>query len=386
MRQLALLSLVTAVLAAPSAASAAAPWSAPQPVPGSQAASPFTVGLSLGRGDRGVVGLSVNPTPELVGSPQYGAIAGYALGGPQPARSLGPYDLAAPPVAYGESRAIVAQQRILSREPDVARLAVSLASPPASLGSRQILDDSVKLRDVALAANADGEAAIAWTEDKGYRGRRANNDRLYLSVRKIGGRFGKPSVLVGSGKLADVSVAYGPNGHLLVAFERQAIDRAGQPGPRRVQARYRPARQGFGPIDDLGIERGVTDIVSAVAANGRAYVAWRTQDGGIEANRPLEVWAATKPASARRFRAAIAVHRGDRSIERPRGRLNIAIDRSGADAAIAFTGVGVPRPGTGVLMPVLVSSPAATAASGCPSSPAAATGPPAASSWRPAAR
>ena len=348
---------LAALLAAPAAASAAPPWTGPLTVPGSQQANPFSVGLSLGRGERGGLGFAVNPQPLLLNSPQTGAIAGVGPGAPGTPRSLAPYDLAAPPVAYGAIRSILALQRPLDRDRGIARVTVSLASLPGAIGERRVLDSSVKLRDLAVDADEDGNAAIAWTEDKGFSGRRANNDRLYLSLRPRGGRFGKPSVLVGSGKLSSVSVAYGANGHLLVAFERQAIDRAGRPGSRRVQARYRRPGHGFGAIDDLGRERGVTDLVTAVAANGRAYAAWGTQDGGIEANDPFEVYAATRPSGASRFRAGGLLFRGQgRSVDRPRGRLSIAIDRSGADAALAFTGVLDGGPVAGTLQPVLVAS------------------------------
>jgi len=354
--------VVTATLAAPAAASAAAPWSEPLAVPGSQLANPSTVGLSLGRDVRGALGFSINPTPELFNSPQTGAVTGVGRGAPGSPRSLAPYDLAAPPAAYGDIHSVLLQKRTLDRDRGIARIAVSLASLPGRIAPRRVLDASVKLRDVAVAANANGEAAIVWTEDKGFSGRRANNDRLYLSLRNIGGQFSKPSVLVGSGKLSSVSVAYGLNGHLLVAFERQAIDRAGTPGPRRVQARYRRSGRGFGPIDDLGRERGVTDLVTAVAANGRAYAAWGTQDGGIEANDPFEVYAATKSSSASSFRGAVRLFRGQgRSVDRPRGRLDLEIIRSGADAVLAFTGVADAGPAVGTLQPVLVAS---TATSG----------------------
>ena len=354
------LALASAVVAtAPAAARAAAPWSAPQPVLGSQQAGPFTVGLSLGRGDRGVIGYSVNPTPQLVGSPQTGGLAGYGPGGPLiPTQSIAAYDLAAPAVAYGETRSIVVQRRFLDRERKTTRLAVSLAKLPATTGSRQVLDSSVRLKDVAVATNGDGQAAVVWTEDKGYTRQRANNDRLYISLRKVGGRFGKPSVLVGSGKLAGVSVAYGTDGHLVVAFERQAIGRNGRPGPRRVQARYRGVRgHGFEPIDDLGVERGVTELVTQMTTDGRAYVAWGTQDGGIEANDPYEVYAATKPRTVSRFRDAVQLFRGrGSSVDRPRGRLSMALDRAGAEAVLAFTGVADGGPAVGTLRPVLVST------------------------------
>jgi len=346
-----------AALAVPAAANAAPPWTPPLTVPGSQQANPFSVGLSLGLAERGALGFAINPQPFLLNSPQTGAVAGVGRGAPGTPRSLAPYDLAAPPAAYGNIRSVLALARTLDRDRGIARVAVSLASLPGAIGERRVLDSSVKLRDVAVAANSDGEAAIVWTEDKGFSGRRANNDRLYLSLRPRGGRFGRPSVLVGSGKLSNVSVAYGINGHLLVAFERQAIGSSGTPGPRRVQARFRRARGSFGPIDDLGAEQGVTEIVTAVAANGRAYVAWGTQDAGIEANEPFEVHAATRASSAGRFRDAVALFRGrGRSVDRPRGRLSIALDRSGADGVLAFNGLADGGPVLGTLHPVLVSS------------------------------
>lgn len=103
--------LLTVALAAPVAASAAVPWSEPLTVPGSQAASPFTVGMSLGTSDRGALGFSNNAHPELLGGPRTGAIAGVGPGAPGLPRTLSPYDLAAPPVAYGVIHAVVLQQR-----------------------------------------------------------------------------------------------------------------------------------------------------------------------------------------------------------------------------------------------------------------------------------
>ena len=101
----------------------------------------------------------------------------------------------------------------------------------------------------------------------------------------------------------------------------------------------------------------MTEIVTAVAANGRAYVAWGTQDAGIEANEPFEVHAATRASRGTRFRDAVRLFRGrGRSVDRPRGRLSIAIDRSGADAVLAFNGLADGGAAFGTLHPVLVSS------------------------------
>jgi hypothetical protein len=351
--------LVIASLALPGAAGAAAPWSVPGTVPDTQRTNPFTTAISLGDDGRGVLGFT-STAPPSSGCTQIASVAGVGRGAPGRPRALSPYDLAAPPASYANIHSILVQRRTLNRACTSSRLAVSIASVPGSLGTRRILDDSVRLRHAAVAVNAGGQAAIAWTEDKGYKGRRANPDRLYLSLRPKGGRFGAPSVLVGSGKLSGVSVAYGSDGDLLVAFERQSIDSAGQPGPRRVQARFRRTGHGFGAIADLGPEQGVTDIATAVTPNGRGYVAWGTQDGGIEANDPFNVYAATKPAGPHSFRSANRLFTGrGRSVDRPGGRLGLGT--SGESALLAFNGVGDGGPAVGTIRPVLASSTDASA-------------------------
>ena len=217
---------LAAVLAVPAAANAAPPWTEPLTVPGSQQANPFSVGLSLGLGERGTLGFAINPQPLLVNSPQTGAVSGVGRGAPGNPRSLAPYDLAAPPAAYANIRSILALQRTLDRDRGIARVAVSLASlPGADRRAPRVLDSSVKLRDVAVAANNDGAAAIVWAEDKGFSGRRANNDRLYLSLRPRGGRFGTP---------------VGPR------RQRQAVERQ-----RRLRAQRPPARRVRAPGDRL---------------------------------------------------------------------------------------------------------------------------------------
>jgi hypothetical protein len=363
---------LTSVLANAPTASAAAPWSAPGTVLGTPSVNPFTIALSLGNGDRGALGFT-SSVPPASGCTQIAAVAGVGIGAPGRPRSLHPYDLAAPPVAYANTRAILAQRRTLDRSCATERLVVSFASLPGTIGTRRVLDSSVRLKDVALAANAKGQAAVAWTEDKGYAGRRANNDRLYLALRPAGGRFGKRSVIVGSGKLAGVSVAYGAGGDLLVAFERQTIASTGRPGPRRVQARFRRAGHGFGAITDLGPHQGVTDLVSAVTPAGRGYVAWGTQDGGIEANDPFNAYAATKLAGPRSFGSAVHLFSGKGGdVVRPGGRLGLGT--SGEDALLAFSGIGDGGPGIGTVRPVLASSTGARGTFGPPALVAGANG------------
>jgi hypothetical protein len=344
---------LTAFAAAPSAASAAPPWSAPGTVAGTPMVNPFTIAISLGNGDRGALGWT-SSVPPASGCTQIASVAVVGIGAPGRPRSLSPYDLAAPPVNYANLRSILVQRRTLDAACTTSRLAVSFASLPGTIGTRRVLDDSVKLKDVALAANAKGQAAIVWTEDKGYVGRRAQPDRLYLSLRPAGGRFGTPSVIVGSGKLSGVSVAYGSSGDLLVAFERQAIARSGRAGARRVQARFRRAGHGFGAITDLGPHQGVTDVVTAVTPAGRGYVAWGTQDGGIEANDPFNAYGATKAAGPHSFQAARHLFSGKGGdVVRPGGRLGLGTN--GEHGLLAFTGIGDGGPGVGTVRPVLTS-------------------------------
>ena len=347
------LALASAFAAAAPAASAAPPWSVPGTVPASQAVNPFTIAMSLGNGDRGALGYT-SSVPPASGCTQIASVAGVGIGAPGSPRSLSPYDLAAPPVAYANIHSILVQRRTLDARCTTSRLAVSFASLPGTIGTRRVLDDSVRLKGVALAANAKGQAAIAWTEDKGYVGRRAKPDRLYLSLRPAGGRFGTPTVIVGSGKLSGVSVAYGARGDLLVAFERQSISSSGSTGLRRVQARFRRAGHGFGAITDLGPHQGVTDIVTAVTPGGRAYVAWGTQDGGIEANDPFNVYAATKAAGPHSFQAARQLFSGrGGDVVRPGGRPGLGTN--GEHGLLAFTGIGNGGPGVGTIRPVLTS-------------------------------
>lgn len=351
--------VAAALAAAPAQATAAPPWSEPQTVPGTTFVLPFSPALSLGNAERGALGYTSSRPPSS-GCTQIASVAGVGRGAPGTPRSLTPYDLAAPPVAYGNTRAVLLQRRTLDTRCRRSRLVVSFASLPGSLGTRRTLDSDVNLRHAAVAVNAGGQAAAVWTEDKGYRGRRANDDRLYLALRPAGGRFGAPSVLVGSGKLSSVSVAYGAGGDLLVAFERQAIDASGQPGSRRVQARFRRTGHGFGAIADLGPEQGVTDLVTAVTPGGRGYVAWGTQDGGIEANDPFNVYAASKAAGPHSFHTARHLFGGEgRNIERPDGRL--ALVTTGENGLLAFGAVADAGPTIGTLRPVLVSSTDASA-------------------------
>jgi len=65
-----------------------------------------------------------------------------------------------------------------------------------------------------------------------------------------------------------------------------------------------------------------------MAADGRAVVAWSTQDGGEERNRPLRVRAAIRPRAGARFGRARMLDHGHR-VDDPFGGISLAVSPDG---------------------------------------------------------
>jgi hypothetical protein len=114
-------------------------------------------------------------------------------------------------------------------------------------------------------------------------------------------------------------------------------------GARRLGAHHR-----FGAIQTVGPDAGFADIATAIANNGRGYVAWGTQDLGEEANQPFRVYAAVKPAGSTAVRPGVQLDDGGGGLERPVGDVSIAVAPN-ADAAVAWSGVRTSRSTTGDL-------------------------------------
>lgn len=332
---------VAAACAAPGTAGAAAPWTAPAQLAGPADLPASAPAVDLGPFGRGLAGWSTSEGPADQLTRPTGRIAllagAAAAGGP---RDLSPYDLAAPPQAYGAGHGILLLRRRIGT---AQRVAVAIARADGSLGPRRVLADRIRLADTALSANEAGDAAAVWVQSRGTTTTGvARNDRLWLAVRRAGGALGRPRVLVGSGRLAAASVTVGRRGDVLVAFTRQAIRRGHETRERRVQARIRRAGRAFGPIDDLGPQQGFATLATAIAAGGRAYVAWGTQDLGEQADEPFRVHAAALPAGRAAFRDAQLLDPGS-GAERPVGRVAIGVAEDGT-ATVAWSGVVVRRP------------------------------------------
>jgi hypothetical protein len=363
-------------LALPAGASAAPPWSAPQNVPGSAGAAVLAPSLDFTRGSAGIVGWGTSPEP-FTGAPVTGRAGG--LSGATPASAtddLSPYGFAAPVQAYAATRTVALLERTLPGG-RAQRISVASGSVTGTFGTPRILQSSVapRIADADLAVNDRGDAIAAWIQERDTTSTGvALNDRLWISTRRAGGSFSRPTVLVGSGRLTNVDVAVGANGDLLAAFTRAPIASGHERRPRSVAVRYRRAGHGFGSIQTIGPNEGFADIATAIASNGRGYVAYGTQDLGEEADQPFQVYTAVKPAGPSGFRQTVQLDDGATGLERPVGNVSIAVAPN-ADATVAWSGVRIQSgPRRPIFYPVLAATTGAGARFGAAQSVAEGNG------------
>lgn len=218
------------------------------------------------------------------------------------------------PVTYGRSRAVLGQLF-------ADRVAVRFGSASGSFGPLRTLAFGRKLRRPVIAGNARGDVAVAWFHDRG-----TANDRVYVSIRRAGGRFARP-VRLEQGRIRSVSVAVGARGDVLVAWDAAGV----------VRARMRKAgRRGFDREDTIRSEEAFSArLQTAVASNGRAYVGWTSQhltEGGPAGSVIHQV--AVRPAgNGTRFRDAQLLEIGGATA----GPLKMGVDSRGK-ATVAWTG------------------------------------------------
>ncbi|MEA2295314.1 MAG: hypothetical protein QOE86_2953 [Solirubrobacteraceae bacterium] len=187
-------------------------------------------------------------------------------------------------VGYGARRVAVAASDPIPPARRRVRLTVRLGRAGGTLGTPAF--DAVR-RDVSrptLAADARGDLAFAWFENRGV-----HDDRVYVATRPAGGRFGSPR-LIATGQLRNLTVAVGRRGQLLTVWEDFG----------RLRVRFR------GRTQTLRSEPAFTQRLRArVDAGGRAVVAWDAQavsSGGDIGTGYVEV--AVRAAGAARFAAA----------------------------------------------------------------------------------
>ena len=125
----------------------------------------------------------------------------------------------------------------------------------------------VRVAGTARARNARGDVAIL-----GHVSRRApkrsTHDRLYLTVGRAGHRFSRPLRLTGTGGPAGLGVGISARGDVVAAWVRDGVIYARERRPNgRLGRRVRVARDA---------SAGPPSV--AVAANGRAAIAWTSQE------------------------------------------------------------------------------------------------------------
>jgi hypothetical protein len=136
-----------------------------------------------------------------------------------------------------------------------ATAAVAIGAPDGSFGTPVDLPDVTDFPTVRMAANARGDAIVAYT---------ATAQRILYVYREAGGGFGSPKPLAASGDL--VGLAVDADGTALAVVRVNG----------RVQVTTRPPGGDFGTRSTVpGIPRGKYGFLSfAAARNGRALLAF----------------------------------------------------------------------------------------------------------------
>jgi hypothetical protein len=289
--------IAAAALAAPPAASAA--WSPPDTL---SSARTTISGPRAGIGRDGrALALWTWTDGTRTGTSVASRAAGAAAFGAERTLARGPIaDQRTPfltgPAVYGPRRAIVAATGFTARTGRRMAIGVRFGTTAGRFGALRRLRTARGIRGTALAVNGSGDAVLAWFEDRGVR-----TDRVYVSPRRRGGRFGTPRRLA-TGRIRSVAAAVGPSGDVVVAWSER----------RRLRARFRPrGLRSFLPAQTIRSAAAANaEIEAAVNAGGRAVLAWSAQRASEGGERdPVSFQGAVKPAGSRRFAAAQTLER-----------------------------------------------------------------------------
>jgi hypothetical protein len=312
------IAVAVVALAVPAASLADPPWSAPQNISSAHLFAGPTLGAVASGDGRALAFWSSQDTTEprlrwrVASRPP-----GSATFGPQQSAPHDLFDI----VAYGNSRTLAGFQRMIG-PPEIGRtkLQVRFGRTDGTFGHATTVADDNRLLRPAIATNAKGDAALAWFADCG-----TFNDRVFVSLRSAGGRFGHP-IRLEEGRIRSVAVAVGPEGQVLVAWDARG----------KIQARFRRSMTTpFGTTETLRSEETFfAQIHAAIGTSGRAYLAWSAKfvsEGG--AQHPVFYEAAVRP-SGQWFRAATLLE--TQPANRPQEPIGITLN--GRDATVAWSG------------------------------------------------
>ena len=248
-----------------------------------------------------------------------------------PLKSLGG-DLVAGPVrlADGTFAALTSTSTALSGEcTPLRRLELVTLAAAGDVATRALLADGVAVYSSAIVAGAGGGLAAVWLEvDEA-----ADTETLKLTVN------GGPPAAIATGEgveepaISDLALLAEPGGGYLLAWSE----------PKHVRAVSIAAAGAVGAPVAIGEADSISTVRAGVAANGRAVIAWSTQDGGEERNRPLIVRAAIRARAGEPFAHAHLLRRGD-TIDYVLGGFSLAVSPEGR-AVLAWADVNGTRYG-----------------------------------------
>jgi hypothetical protein len=209
------------------------------------------------------------------------------------------------PVLYSTSRALGLDQHVTS-QPNCGPRGQLRARFGTSSGSfdapKTIATYTSTFRGGPAVAINDGGLGLAAWSDVQTNSTTCNPVGLRIAVRKPGGAFGTPGTLRGQGQPQDPSVAVGAGGDMLVAWQQRIGE--GNDGSTIVEARYRPAGRSWSPVVVVGHGNTSSRPQTAVAANGRAYVAWGSAQINESIGQHGSFYVAVWPSGGKTFRAA----------------------------------------------------------------------------------
>ena len=360
--------LLVLALAAP--AQAAAPWSAPADVgpPGDYVEAPTLGFSSSGTGLAGwlVRNLPAGVPPGAITVTYQGDNDGYTsriaalgAGGAPGTPSVPPGIDVAGPALDVAGRGLVLRSQILSSDSNARRrqrVTWAQVSPKGVVGRARPLFTATLTDRPSLAVDARGDAVAAWSEYLPPRSRRAlwGTFRVLAAYKRAGHAFSRPVTLFVSQALdyehnGAVTAAIGRGGRALVVFPDAHETRHGN---RRAVYAWRSSGRGrFGPTMKVGPQTGFAHVAATVTDQGRAVVAWGTQDGGEEANQPWKVYAATLAPRSSRFGAVQTLDPGA-GVERPYGVVALA---AAPDGQVTVAWTAIRGAGAGITFPVLAA-------------------------------
>ncbi len=250
--------LVVAVQAAQ--ASAAEPWTAPAPIPGSPDTFPdLTFAPGSGAGLAGWSGNSALPRPgDVSGAP----ISAQGTAGD--ARMLVTGFLATRFRAYGADRLLVVGARYVG----VPRPMWAAGRTGGTLGAPRPLAGSRRGYAHDLAVNAGGRAVAALRLCESAK--RCRRPVPAVVLRKPGGRFGKP-ILLDDGRATAMAVDINERGDILAVWDRPL---KGTTGRRGIYAATIAADGSMPAGGRVGTSHPIPRISASIGADGSAIVGW----------------------------------------------------------------------------------------------------------------